>query len=144
MTVRDALIGAGQTTEEVEALTIEALHFTPSSPTMLDARNALLVADLVLSGGANACLLWDAAAARGMGAHAAVHDPGIGLPPDISFSVFNAVDRPAACGGAYDPGPEIYAVSFEAASVGDTSAGGWQSVGDPPQWTMRGSARRGF
>lgn len=48
-------------------LVMDALKLQGCEPTFLDARDAILDADLVETGGANACLLWQAFAKRGMG-----------------------------------------------------------------------------
>ncbi len=45
----------------------EGLRFTPINPTFLNARDALLAADMALYGGANQREIWTAFAARGMG-----------------------------------------------------------------------------
>ncbi len=49
------------------ALVTEALKLQPCSPGFVDARNAILKADTVLYGAANACLIWKAFAKRGLG-----------------------------------------------------------------------------
>ncbi len=52
------------------ALVTEALKLQPCSPGFVDGRDAIFAADVALYGGANECLLWDAFAARGLGASA--------------------------------------------------------------------------
>ena len=51
-------------------LVADALKLQPANPSFLDGRNAILQADLVLTGGANQDLIWQAFARRGMGAGA--------------------------------------------------------------------------
>ena len=51
-------------------LVMDALKLQSCEPTFLEARDAVLDADLVANGGANACLLWQAFAKRGMGTDA--------------------------------------------------------------------------
>jgi Fungalysin metallopeptidase (M36)/SdrD B-like domain/Fungalysin/Thermolysin Propeptide Motif/Domain of unknown function (DUF4214) len=51
-------------------LVMDALKLQPANPSFTDARNAILNADLVLTGGANYDLIWQAFARRGMGFNA--------------------------------------------------------------------------
>ena len=53
-------------------LVCDALNLSPANPTFLQARDAILQADLVLTGGANKKELWTAFAKRGMGVSATV------------------------------------------------------------------------
>ncbi len=46
---------------------IEGMKLTPCSPGFVDARDAILAADMALYGGANQCLIWEAFAKRGLG-----------------------------------------------------------------------------
>lgn len=48
-------------------LVMDGLKLQPCSPTFLDSRDAILAADMALTGGANQCLIWEAFAKRGMG-----------------------------------------------------------------------------
>jgi extracellular elastinolytic metalloproteinase len=54
-------------------LVFDAMLLDPTGPTMLDARNSMLQADVMRYGGANQTEIWRAFAKRGMGAAAAVH-----------------------------------------------------------------------
>jgi hypothetical protein len=47
---------------------------------VLTARDAWIQADVNRYGGANACLLWDAFASRGLGTNAANHTDGTAVP----------------------------------------------------------------
>ena len=97
--VDEDLQAAGLSRADVEALVLEAMSFTPANPTMLDARNALILADSVLHGGTYACDLWDAFAGRGFGVHAALNDVPFGSTPDGGgISYFETWDTPPACG----------------------------------------------
>lgn len=51
-------------------LVMDGMKLQPCSPGMVDGRDAILQADVALTGGANQCLLWRAFAKRGLGANA--------------------------------------------------------------------------
>lgn len=52
-------------------LVIDGMKMSPTDPTLLDGRDALIAADLANNNGANECLIWDAFARMGMGYSAA-------------------------------------------------------------------------
>jgi hypothetical protein len=79
-------LAAGQ--EAADGLVIEGLMLTPPSPSMLDARDAILQAELAL-GGANQCGVWQAFADRGMGYS--------GTSAGDTGAVTEAFDLPPAC-----------------------------------------------
>jgi hypothetical protein len=68
-------------------LVIEGLRLQPCSPTFLDFRDAVLLADQIDNDGANQCEIWDAFARRGMGENAS--DGGVASSLDVSedFSI---------------------------------------------------------
>ncbi|MGH8984851.1 MAG: M36 family metallopeptidase [Acidimicrobiia bacterium] len=78
-----------------------AMLLMPVAPTFLDARDAILAADVMRFGGANQDLLWLAFARRGFGENAATTGPGDGDPiPDFESPlhqegtvVFDAVSQ---------------------------------------------------
>jgi uncharacterized repeat protein (TIGR01451 family) len=51
-------------------LVVEGMKLQPCSPGFVDGRDAILLADQILYGGANQCLIWEAFARRGLGANA--------------------------------------------------------------------------
>lgn len=53
-------------------LVIDAMKLQPCEPSFLDARDAIVQAEAILTQGAHACEIWRAFAKRGMGIHAAV------------------------------------------------------------------------
>ncbi|MFN0123492.1 MAG: M36 family metallopeptidase [Blastocatellia bacterium] len=57
-------------------LVVDGMKLTPRTPTFLDARDAILLADRVNNNGANQCLLWQAFARRGIGFDAETTDTG--------------------------------------------------------------------
>ena len=62
-----ARYGEGPGALECEKLLIDGMKLTPCPPDFLDARNAILQADVNRSGGANQGLIWQTFAHRGMG-----------------------------------------------------------------------------
>lgn len=49
------------------AIVTEGMKIQPCSPGFVDGRDAILAADQAIYGGANACIIWDAFAKRGLG-----------------------------------------------------------------------------
>jgi len=49
------------------ALVTEGLKLQPASPGFVDSRDAILLADQLMFGGANQCIIWESFAARGLG-----------------------------------------------------------------------------
>lgn len=60
---------------KVNKLILEGMKLQPCSPGFVDARNAILKADTLLYGGANACLIWNVFARRGLGYYASQGSP---------------------------------------------------------------------
>src|SRR5262249_5160152 len=86
--VRKAL-GAATT----ERLVVAGMKPTPCTPSMLNARDAIIQADANLNGGANRCAIWRAFAGRRMGTGAA-------SPNDRSSTgVTTSTAIPADCNG---------------------------------------------
>lgn len=125
----DARQRLGQQT--FEQLITDALKVTPSNPSILDARDAILIADVASHGGAHVNDLWTIFAARGMGFSART-DSG------EDTLVFQAFDTPS------QPMP----LKKETIFFDDMSRGvsGWTVTGvagrgEPPLWHQ--STRRG-
>jgi extracellular elastinolytic metalloproteinase len=51
---------------------VNAMKLQPCRPSFFDARDAIIQADKVLTGGVNTCLIWKAFAERGLGMDAKV------------------------------------------------------------------------
>jgi extracellular elastinolytic metalloproteinase len=74
-------------------LVMDGMKLQPCSPGFVDGRNAILQADINLTGGANQCAIWEAYARRGLGFSASqgssssISDgtPAFDLPPTCSF-----------------------------------------------------------
>jgi len=116
-----------------EQVITAGLKLTPSRPSMLDARDAIIQAAQLLGvGAASACPLWSVFAARGFGASAALNPIEAGQPDDTALSVYEAFNLPVACGGAVPAFDDTLLVE-------DAESGGlgWRATG---LWHL--SARR--
>ena len=110
---------------DFEQAVTTALKLTPTRPSMLDARDAVLQAAVALNvGGANACGVWAVFAARGFGASAALNPKQIERPNDTALSVYEAFDLPAVCGGE---APLPVDPIFDDGAEDDTA--GWSRTG---------------
>jgi len=85
-------------------LVMEGLKIQPCSPGFVDARDAILAADLALYGGVNQCILWEVFARRGLGFSA---DQGstnsrtdgseaFDLPSGCTIELMHTVDKETA------------------------------------------------
>jgi uncharacterized protein (TIGR03437 family) len=74
-------------------LVVDGLKLSPGSPSFLDARDAILLADRVNNNGANQCLLWQAFAKRGLGYSASTNGGDDPAPKE-------AFDAPPYCNDA--------------------------------------------
>jgi uncharacterized repeat protein (TIGR01451 family) len=85
-------------------LVIEGMKLQPCSPGFVDARDAILAADLALYGGANRCIIWEAFAKRGLGFSAEQGSSnsrvdgkeGYDLPAACTIELKHSVDKPMA------------------------------------------------
>ena len=114
-------------------LVTDGMHFSPSNPNFLQARDAILQADLVNNEGANQPELWAAFAKRGMGFTATspssstvsgVHE-SFDLPDDLRISPVAGFTSSGPEGGPFD-------VSFQTMSLTNFGA-------NPISWTLTNS-----
>ncbi|HWQ31572.1 MAG TPA: M36 family metallopeptidase [Blastocatellia bacterium] len=68
-------------------LVVDGMKLTPRTPSFIDARNAILLADRINNGGANQCVLWQAFAKRGLGYSADTLDATDPAPAEAFDSV---------------------------------------------------------
>lgn len=68
-------------------LLIDGMKLQPCAPGFVDGRDAILAADLVLTGGTNQCQLWDGFAKRGLGVSASQGSPGSITDGTAAFDV---------------------------------------------------------
>ncbi len=85
-------------------LVIDAMKLQPANPTFLDARDAILQADFVLTGGDNRAEIWTAFARRGFGLSA-----DVGSDANSTF-VIEAFDTPSLNMSVYSTTPAIGSV----------------------------------
>ena len=98
-------------------LVMDGMKFQPCRPGFQDGRNAILTADVALTGGANRCEIWRAFAKRGMGFSAS---QGSSLLRTDGVAAF---DLPASCRAATFGGfrpPVLNAPAINTVDAGDT------------------------
>ncbi len=76
-----------------DQLVVSGIKLTPANPDMLQARDAILAADLAENAGANKCRIWQAFATRGMGV-------GATTDGDDDTSVTDSFATHPSCGSA--------------------------------------------
>ncbi len=97
-------------------LVTDGMKLAPVNPTLLEARDAILQADAVLTGGANYTRLWTAFAKRGMGADASAPPSStttgvvesFALPDDLSVTPGAPALSRGPAGGPFTPSSHAY------------------------------------
>ncbi len=97
-------------------LVTDALSLSPANPTYLEARDAIIEADLINNAGANYKELWSAFAKRGMGASATIppNSTTIGvqeafdMPDDLRITPNSGLTSSGVVGGPFYPGAKSY------------------------------------
>ncbi|MCL4120526.1 UNVERIFIED_CONTAM: hypothetical protein GTU68_029054 [Idotea baltica] len=91
-------------------LAIDGLKLQPCNASFVEQRDAILQADQILTGGANACLLWNGFAKRGLGENAADGGNGLGgetedfnVPASACTTTGGAFYVKVFLEGAYEP-----------------------------------------
>ena len=109
-------------------LVIDGMKFQPCSPGFVDGRDAILAADVALTGGANTCEIWRGFAKRGLGFSASQ-----GSSNNRSDGV-EAFDLPAACTAATFGGfaPPVGTARVTAAKAGSFVPLKFTISGAPP------------
>jgi hypothetical protein len=112
-------------------LVTDGMNLSPANPTFLQARDAILQADLVDTGGANQSELWAAFAKRGMGFSATspasstttgVHE-AFDLPDDLRITPSSGFTSSGPLGGPFSPN----SISFTLTNAGSNSFS-WTAV----------------
>lgn len=95
-----------------DRIVLNGMKFTPSRPSMLNARDGIIQADQNLNGGANRCAIWTVFARHGMGVSAVGND---------GTTHTAATNVPSDCGGTCS-------FSISPTSASQTAAGGTGTV----------------
>jgi hypothetical protein len=111
-------------------LVTDGMKLTPPNPNFLEARDAILQADLVKTGGANREELWAAFAKRGMGFNASSPrsstTSGVGetfdVPDDLFIAPALGLTSTGPDGGPFSPVNQTYSLSNVGTNVVDWSA----------------------
>jgi len=95
--------------DNFEKLLITSLALTPSNPSMLGARDAILLAADLSGSGTTSCDVWGPFADRGFGYSAQLNHVQSGSPNDAALSLYEAFDVPLTCHGyVLLPGPTVF------------------------------------
>jgi uncharacterized repeat protein (TIGR01451 family) len=106
-------------------LVTDGMNLSPANPNFLQARDAIIQADLVLTGGANRNELWAAFAKRGMGASATspsssttagVHE-SFDLPDDLSITPGTGFTSRGPVGGPFTPNAAAFTLTNTGAAA---------------------------
>jgi hypothetical protein len=97
-------------------LVMDGLKFQPCSPGFVDGRDAILVADRALTGGANQCEIWRGFAKRGLGTGA---NQGVSTSRTDGTQSFTVPASCSAAAGAFRP-PINQAPTLNDRDAGDT------------------------
>lgn len=111
-------------------LVTDGMKLAPADPNFLQARDAILQADLVDNGGANRSELWAAFVKRGMGAHASAPSSSttaglvenFDVPDDLGISPTGAVVLSGTIGGPFKPATTSYTLTNSGAAALSWSA----------------------
>jgi hypothetical protein len=122
-----------------DRLVLQGMKFTPCSPSFLNARDGILMADQNINGGANRCTIWTVFARHGM---------GVSAQGNNGTTHVAATDVPQDCGGG--GATTIFFDNFET-SLGwvtnpngtDTATTGAWERGDPEATNSGGAMQLG-
>jgi extracellular elastinolytic metalloproteinase len=102
----------------LEQLVVSGMKLTPCNPTMLQARDAILQADVNVFASANRCKIWQAFAGRQMGT-------GASSPNHNSTTqIVTSTTQPADCNGGGGGGTTVFSDDFETAKGWTTNPNG--------------------
>lgn len=110
--------GYDRGSQAILQIVTDALRLTPAEPTFLEARDAVIEADLINNAGANAETLWTAFAKRGMGFSAEVPHSrttrgvieAFDVPDDLLVTPIRALVASGPAGGPFSPSSAIFAL----------------------------------
>ncbi|WP_042724213.1 M36 family metallopeptidase [Chthoniobacter flavus] len=132
-------LGAVAGNQMVLQLVTDGMKLSPANPTFLQARDAIIQADLVDNGGANKNELWNAFAKRGMGASATVPasntTTGVieayDLPDSLNVSPASTYLALGQAGGPFTPPAQVYTLTNNG-----TSPISWSAANAQPWLTL--------
>ena len=124
-------------------LVTDGMKLSPANPTFLQARDAILMADLVKTGGANETQLWAAFAKRGMGVHATspASSTAIGVvesfdvPDEISLLPATGFTSLGRVGGPFD----VTSAAFRLTNT-DSAPLAWSATAKAPWLKLSAAA----
>jgi len=114
-----AKLGAAAGNQMILQLVTDGMKLSPPNPTFLEARDAIIQADLVNNAGANRNELWAAFAKRGMGAGATSPSSStttgiveaFDIPDDLGVTPVGAFLATGDAGGPFTPAGNTYTLS---------------------------------
>jgi hypothetical protein len=109
-------------------LVIDGLKLTPCNPGFVDARDAILQADVIANNGANQNLIWSAFARRGLGSSASQGSSGSRSDQVESFDT--PMPNNVGISGVVEPAPGVL---FDCAASGLTVRATVRNFGQAPQ-----------
>ncbi len=126
--------------ELIMRLVVAGMKLTPSLPTFLQARDALLQADAVITGGADQQELWRAFAKRGMGFGASTANSNstadvveaFDVPGDLRLTPADSIAGSGPPGGPFSHATTTYTVT----NANPTQAIAWTAAADQPWLTI--------
>ena len=132
-------LGAAAGNQMVLQLVTDGMKLAPVNPTFLQARDAIVQADMVANGGANKNQIWAGFAKRGMGASATVPasstTTGVveayDLPDNITVTPNSVFISTGEVGGPFSPVSRVYTLT----NVG-TSPQNWTATNTQPWLTL--------
>jgi extracellular elastinolytic metalloproteinase len=119
--------------DDFHLLMVEALASTPCNPTMLDGRDAILVADNLLNGSANHQVIWNVFASRGFGVGALTTGEDDSNPyADTNVPAIHECTPPAAPSGLTATVDGANSVRLDYDATGAASVEIWREDVDNP------------
>jgi len=117
-------------------LILDGLKLQPCAPTFLDARDAILAADVANYGGANHDILWAAFAKRGLGFSAddggndnvLVVTEAFDVPDDLRVQPLDNMSARGPVGGPFAPNSKIYQLT----NAGESAVVNWTGTKSAP------------
>jgi hypothetical protein len=117
-------LGAAAGNQMILQLVTDGMKLSPADPTFLQARDAIIQADLVDNAGANKNELWAAFAKRGMGSSASVPSnstttgvvESYDIPDNLSVTPSVAFSSKGQVGGPFSPSSQSYTLTNSGAA----------------------------